>query len=181
MQKISEILKNISFKKNKNSLFIILLIGVMLLLFNKMLLSDGNKNEKSLNKQSCEYEKNEDASEKKLEEILGKIDGTGRVSVMITYDNSKEYVTIADTKSSISDKGGDDKKDVSNERNTVMVKNSSEQTPFIKNEINPKVRGVLVVCDGAKNDKVKLNLKKAVCAALNVELHKVEIMPMKGK
>ena len=178
MQKISEFLKNISYKKNKNSLFIILLIGVMLLLFNKTFLND-TKHEKDIKK--TDYEIMDGDIEEKLEGILEKIDGAGRVSVMVTYENSKEYVTVSDTKSSVSNEGGDNKKNISDEKNTVMVKKSGEQTPFIKNEINPQIRGVLVVCDGAKNDQIKLNLKKAVCAALNTKMHKVEIMPMKGK
>ena len=55
MQKISEFFKNISYKKNKNSLFIILLIGVMLLLFNKTFLNDNN-HEKDIKKQEYEYD-----------------------------------------------------------------------------------------------------------------------------
>lgn len=180
MQKISEFFKNISYKKNKNSLFIILLIGVMLLLFNKTFLNDNN-HEKDIKKQEYEYEDLNSAMEEKLERILEKIDGAGRVKVMVTYENSKEYVTLSDTKSNVSNEGGDEKKNISDEKTTVMVKKSGEQTPFIKNEINPQIRGVLVVCDGAKNDQIKLNLKKAVCAALNTKMHKVEIMPMKGK
>lgn len=181
MQKVSEFLKNISFKKNKNSLFIILLIGVMLLFSNKILF--GESREKNVtSKENSDIDTSFDQTEKKLEDILKKIEGVGRVSVMVTYDNSKEYVTVSDTKSSESVKGEENKeKNTSNERTTVMVKESGSQTPFIKNEINPKIRGVLVVADGANSEKIKLNLKKAVCAVLNVEIHKVEIMPMKGK
>ncbi len=178
MQKISELLKNISFKKNKNSLFIILLIGVMLLFSSKILFGDSKQKNAQKSEQS-DIEGGFDQTEKRLEEILKKIDGAGKVSVMVTYDNSKEYVTVSDTKSSVSKNGEGSKEDISNEKTTVMVKNSSSYTPFVKNEINPKIRGVLVVADGGRNEKVKLNLKKAVCAVLDVEIHKVEIMPMK--
>lgn len=100
----------------------------------------------------------------------------GKTEVMITYESTSEKVTVADTKTSKSS-SGEEKNESSGERVTVMQKDGNASSPFVKAEVNPKVRGVLVVADGAKNADVSANLKKAVCAVLDVPIHKVEVMP----
>lgn len=176
---ILPMLKNFSFKKNKNTLFIILLIGVLMLFCRKSFFSVSD-NKKSVENLPDTSTKNEYAeTEKRLSEILGKISGAGKTEVMITYDSTPEKVTVSDTKTSKAEFEGE-KSESTGEKNTVMQKDKGGEAPFVKSEISPKVRGVLVVADGAADNNVAANLKRAVCAALAVPIHKVEIMP-RGK
>ena len=171
---IMPFIKNFSFKKNKNTLFIILLIGVLMLVCSKSLFaSEKPKNDKKANETAVSCADN---AEKRLSAMLGKISGAGKTEVMITYESTSEKVTVADTKTSKSS-SGEEKNESSGERVTVMQKDGNASSPFVKAEVNPKVRGVLVVADGAKNADVSANLKKAVCAVLDVPIHKVEVMP----
>ena len=91
----------------------------------------------------------------------------------------RQKVTVSDTKTSKAEFEGE-KSESTGEKNTVMQKDKGGEAPFVKSEISPKVRGVLVVADGAADNNVAANLKRAVCAALAVPIHKVEIMP-RGK
>lgn len=171
---IMPFIKNFSFKKNKNTVLIILLIGVLMLVCSKSLFS-GSKPKDSAKDENITSEKSENA-EKRLAEMLGKIYGAGKTEVMITYDSTPEKVTVSDSKTSKSVSDGE-KSENSGERTTVMQKDGNNSSPFVKTEVSPKVRGVLVVADGADNAAVSANLKKAVCAVLDVPVHKVEVMP----
>ena len=173
---IMPFIKNFSFKKNKNSILIILLIGVLMLVCSKSLFSE-NRPKESAKEEKSAAEKSEN-DERKLSEMLGKIYGAGKTEVMITYDSTPEKVTVSDSKTSKSVSDGE-KSENSGERTTVMQKDGNTSAPFVKTEVNPKVRGVLVIADGADNAAVSANLKKAVCAVLDVPVHKVEVMPRK--
>ena len=73
---IMPFIKNFSFKKNKNTLFIILLIGVLMLVCSKSLFaSEKPKNDKKANETAVS---SADSAEKRLSAMLGKISGAGK-------------------------------------------------------------------------------------------------------
>ena len=173
---IMTFLKNFSFKKNKNTLLIILVTGVLMLFCKNTFFNTQKTDEKNAGPPDTSFCGAYTETEKRLSGMLAKISGAGKTEVMITYESSPEKVTVSDTKTSKSELKGE-KSENTGERSTVMQKDSKGDSPFVKTEIFPKVRGVLVVSDGASDENVSANLKKAVCAALSVPLHKVEVMP----
>lgn len=126
--------------------------------------------------------KTEMSLEEKLEEILSLISGAGKVNVLITYFNGIEQVPMYDTKQNTttiqeSDKEGGNRKtqEVSTEQNIIFNEENNNKTPVIKQIINPKVTGVIVVADGADNMVIKEKLINAVEASLDVPTHKIQV------
>ena len=82
------------------------------------------------------------ATQKDLERLLAQIEGAGKTRVLLTMENSAEYVYL--------------------ENGTTKTK-----------EIQPRIRGVLVLCEGG-NDPVTIGrVTEAVTKALDISTAKV--------
>ena len=105
------------------------------------------------------------ALEEKLEGILSRIDGAGKVEVMVTFEAgvTDEYSGgYRDTVSII-------------ESNTPVIVGG--QAVVLK-EVQPKIKGAIVVCEGAHSVKVKVELVKALSTLLDLDTAKIEVFPM---
>lgn len=127
--------------------------------------------------------------EKKLEKKLSKIDGAGKVEVMITMKNKGEIILNKDIpyqSSQIFETGqeGGKKESVDREENenTVLVQKSdgSEEAIVIK-ELLPEVSGALILAEGGDRIDVKNNLIQAAKVLLDLPAHKIEVMKMVQK
>ncbi|MBO4563533.1 MAG: hypothetical protein J5772_07975 [Clostridia bacterium] len=96
--------------------------------------------------------------ESRLEEILSRIDGAGRVRVMITYGTEADPEAGESRKSDL----------FSGSYGEVKTQVSSA----------PPVRGVIVVAEGARDIKVRIELEAAVMTVLGTEPAKIGIFPM---
>ena len=106
-----------------------------------------------------------DFQEERLESILSDIDGAGSVSVMITYENTGEKNIAYEKRQN----------DTSYDEKAVMAGGE----PMVINEMNPRVKGVIVTADGADNISVKRALTEAVSAVLDVDAHRICIYKRK--
>lgn len=171
--------KLVNYFNKKRNLYIMLLIGILILI-SVNLFSDSEKEHQQITKNSeTIYSQNE---EQRLEEILSKVSGAGRVDVMITYETGTEKVALQNTKinktinNSFADKNNEDITEISEEKETVMNGSGSGQTPFIIKETTPKVRGVLVVAEGGGNKNVQYEITNAVAAVLNVPYYRIQVL-----
>ena len=57
-----------------------------------------------------------------------------------------------------------------------MQGSGNSQQPFVSKEVLPRVRGVLVVAEGANNKRVNMELTDAVAAVLDVPYHKIKVL-----
>ncbi len=128
----------------------------------------------------------EDTLEEKMEKILSLIDGAGKVNVLITYSNGMEQIPMYDIKQNTTnieevDSAGATRKteEINKENNIIFNENGNSKTPVIKQTINPKIIGVIVVAEGAGNINVRENLIKAVEATLDVSAHRVQVFSRK--
>lgn len=120
--------------------------------------------------------------EGKLTDIISKIDGVGEVSIMITMDSTIEDVYAVEKKiDEQSQESSDDTKnstqtEYSEENTYVTVKNKdgSESVIMVK-QVMPKIRGVLVVCEGGDNTLVKEKVIQAVAGVLNISSGKIYV------
>ncbi len=81
-------------------------------------------------------------TESVLESLISKIEGVGEAKVMLTMENSVEYVYLKDS--------------------TTKTK-----------EVEPVIRGVLVVCEGGGDPVVVERVTQAVTKALDISTAKV--------
>ena len=106
--------------------------------------------------------------EEKLSTHLSKIEGAGKVSVIISV---KEGLTtqIAVEKVVTTDSNGS-----KTEETPVLVSGK----PIILTEIYPEISGVIIIAKGADDLKVKIALLSATQTYLDVTSDKIEILTM---
>jgi stage III sporulation protein AG len=124
--------------------------------------------------------------EDRLKEILMKVEGIGSVEVMITLKGSKELVILKDgpyTQESMNEVDGEGGNRISSsvdkEESTVIVNNKSgESQPYVVQELEPEVEGILVIAEGGDNAETMTEILDAAEVLFNVPTHKIKVMKM---
>ena len=116
--------------------------------------------------------------ERRLAELLSKVEGAGQVSVMVYADTGSEqvpaYNNIQDTRN---DERADGKSLEISETRQLALAGTDE--PVILKVIIPQIKGVVVVAEGADDILIKAQLNNAVCTLLGIPEHRVQILKHK--
>lgn len=193
------ILKKFDLKKlSLDKIVIFFLIGVFLLIVS--LPTDGTSNKKedniSLDKAVTVSDISESNSsyneeyvtymETKLTEALQNVEGVGKVNVIITLRASKESVINKDspyeqnnTIEKSADGGSVENNQVKNDTQTVLIEQDGETMPYVIKELEPEIKGVIVVCQGGNDPQVINNITEAIEALFNISSYKVKVLKMK--
>ena len=155
--KLKEFIKD---KKNL-PMFIIIICAISVFI----IFGGGESTEKTEVKEDPAF-----ALEKRLERVLSKVDGVGRVSVFIALDDYGATDYVKDTREII------EKEQSESEKTTVLKGSGSSSSPVVTRVTSPKVKGVIVVAKGVKNQIVKANLAAAVEASLAIMPHRIKIL-----
>lgn len=120
-----------------------------------------------------------------LEEILEKIDGVGKVKVLITYSQTNETIPMYNEDSSQKDTeekdtGGGTRKIIETDvkKEIIYQENNGEKTPITQSIVSPKIEGAIVTAQGASNATVKANIIQAVEAVTGISSHKIQVFAM---
>lgn len=193
----SEQLKKIKGIK-KDQLLIFLLLGVLLLVIaiptepkEKTEVGQSGTEERAALESggsTVSGDSYERQQEERLKEILQKVEGVGKVEVMITLQTSSEKVVEKDTPSTTQtveeeDSGGGSRttrEESWSEETVYQEEKDGSRSPYVVKELEPKVEGVIVIAQGGGNAEVKQNILEAVQALFPVEAHKIKIMKMEG-
>lgn len=190
--KMQDFMQKIKEKKLKRSDWLILVLAGILILIIALPTDtkekkQAEKSKENISKENNTMEASKDEIERKLEDILEKIDGAGEVKVMITYQDSGTQVVEKDKNTSEnsleeSDSTGGVRstKEQQLQESTVYEEADAGNTPFVSKELLPKVEGILIVASGGDNQKVKQNISEAVLALFQVEAHRIKIVKMSG-
>ena len=190
--KMQDFMQKIKEKKLKRSDWLILVLAGILILIIALPTDTKEKKQaeeakENISKENNTMEASKDEIERKLEDILEKIDGAGDVKVMITYQHSGTQVVEKDKNTSEnsleeSDSTGGVRstKEQQLQESTVYEEADAGNTPFVSKELLPKVEGILIVASGGDNQKVKQNISEAVLALFQVEAHRIKIVKMSG-
>jgi stage III sporulation protein AG len=190
--KMQDFMQKIKEKKLKRSDWMILVLAGILILIIALPTDTKEKKQaeeakENISKENDTMEASKDEIERKLEDILEKIDGAGDVKVMITYQDSGTQVVEKDKNTSEnsleeSDSTGGVRstKEQQLQESTVYEEADAGNTPFVSKELLPKVEGILIVASGGDNQKVKQNISEAVLALFQVEAHRIKIVKMSG-
>lgn len=189
---MQDFMQKIKGKKLKRSDWLILVLAGILILIIALPTDTKEKKQaeeakENISKENNTMEASKDEIERKLEDILEKIDGAGDVKVMITYQDSGTQVVEKDKNTSEnsleeSDSTGGVRstKEQQLQESTVYEEADAGNTPFVSKELLPKVEGILIVASGGDNQKVKQNISEAVLALFQVEAHRIKIVKMSG-
>ncbi len=111
--------------------------------------------------------------EENLAEIISDIEGTGKASVMITFDSSFENIYAYNA----GIKGGTASDTRTSEKELVLIGGSrNPESPVLVKKLCPKVKGVLVVCRGGNDAVVKEKITDAASALFGVPKGRVEVI-----
>lgn len=172
----------------KNTKFVTLIVAIGLIGIVLILLSDLVKPKTSEEKQSdtqikyVSLDEYENRLEQGLAEIISSINGAGKTRVLLTMESTVEQVYATnknlsqDNSTNMDNSNSSSDKDIQAETTyiTVELSDGTEETVLVK-EIQPKVRGVLVVCAGGDDSIVKGKIIDAVTKALDISSSKVSV------
>lgn len=189
LERIKEQIKSLEEKKLMNYLVVVLISASLILLFLRGMNPKGQKDINRVIKEDLGEYNNEvrvedygSILEKKLVNILKKLEGIGEVNVMLTLEDSSEKVPAVNaTKSRESTKETDAEggiREIIREEESNQLLNTSENIVVLK-EIRPNIKGVIVVAEGAENPDILEKIYLAVQTVLGLTTNKVEVFSSK--
>lgn len=157
------------------------LLGIFLIFISNFLNFEGKKNS---NLKSCEKVSDEIKQErlqKNLENIVSSIHGAGKARVLITFESSSQTVYAVEekkNKETSEDKSDGEitrKKESDDcEKKYITVKDSDGvERALAVTEIEPKVKGVIIICPGGDDMLVKSRIISAITTSLNISKKQV--------
>ncbi|MEJ9209918.1 stage III sporulation protein AG [Bacillus smithii] len=124
--------------------------------------------------------------ENQLKEALDEMLGVNNVTVVVNVEATEKKVLEKNTKTQKQTTEEKDKQggkrtiqDETKEEDVVMVQKGDTDEPLVVETMKPKIRGVLVVAEGAENIEVKKWIIEAVTRVLDVPSYRVAVMPKK--
>lgn len=145
--------------KFKIEYLLILVFAVVLLI----IFTGGSSNDEV--KQVSTIDSYVEALEKKLSLALSKIDGAGKVSVVISVESGMQTVLATEK---TTENGVTREEPFTVGGKTVVIK-----------ETYPEITGVLIVAKGANNLSTKVAIINATAALLDIASDKIQVLPMK--
>lgn len=155
--------------KKYRFVLLILLTGLVLLL-----LPDSGKKEKEIQAEEGEVFSLEE-TQRSMEEILGRIEGTGRLQLMLTLKSSSQLQLAEDEERSV----GDSETQMRQEKVTLN-RGSGYEDVIVTRRIYPVYQGALVVCQGADNAAVRLAVTEAVAALTGLSSDRITVVKWKS-
>ena len=157
-------------KKMRSNILLALLLGILLLAAGRSF-SDSKE---EVPQTVAAAETADRATERRMAEILSKIQGAGQVDVMLTYRQTEEK-TIAHNETR--EESGET---LRTEQTAILLEDGDGATePLILTETSPVVEGVVIAAQGADSPGVAAALNQAAQALLDVPAHKVAVLKMK--
>lgn len=195
IKKIKDFIDGQSRKKLIENTAIVMIIGIIVIIAGGTIFGGKESNEPKKLKQNSgstagstlTAQSPANDTEVKLKSLLSQMQGVGKVDVMVTYYTSKENVPAYDIKRNQSSTDEKDNeggtRSISEEEydSTLAYEDSSGggKSPVILKELEPEVKGVLVVAEGADNAVVRERIISAVAVVLDVPIHKVQVAQRK--
>ena len=165
IDKFSSIIEKV--KKNKLIQYLIigfLVVILLLTLFSSSIFDKSNKESESFSVDSYV-----EGLETRLSKVLSKVDGAGKVAVVITVESGMETV-LATKVTTTTNSDGTERIET-----PIMV---NGKTVVLK-ENYPKIIGVLIVAEGADSVITMSKLQNATVSLLDIKVNQIEILTMK--
>lgn len=172
----------------KDQILILLLAGVLLLVISIPVDEDASgapETENTPQSETVPAASKTSELEQRLEAILSNVEGIGRTRVMLTLKSDGRKIVEKDveqsdrTEENSEENQNSQTNEHSSNENTVLQRDAvGNETPYITEELEPEIEGVLVVAQGADNAQTVSEITDAVMALFGVEAHKIKVMKM---
>ena len=151
--------------KNIEVILALVLACAVLLVFFSNLSANGGGSTKKNSSEEYSFSAYVNDLENKIKQVVGNIDGVGKVDLMISFAGGIEEVYAYTTE--IKTVNGTDVET----RSLSLVGGK----PVLLKEIMPQISGIVVVADGGANVAVKLEIIRAIRALLDVKNLTIEV------
>ena len=171
--KLSELLKKLYTRDKKLFILIIACVVAVMLIF----LSEPKQSKSTATKD--EYEVINEAEyerelEKRLTDIISNMQGAGKTEVMVKTESAESREYLRNKKAEGSADGSQ-----RNEYEYVIIDNGNNEECVPVRTTYPVITGVIVVCQGGENSKVKNEVTNAVASLLGISTYNISVLPMK--
>lgn len=180
-KRLYDLLQN---EKWKNLVIICGVIGITLILFSTSCnLDKGKKEQDTASPQKGQSESYAQALERSLQEIISSIKGAGKTKILITTETDVESIYATEEKSNNEETvdnfdGETTRQRTSNdvEKKYITTRDCDGTERALKiTEVQPKIKGVIVLCQGGEVLDVKKKIIEAVTTVLNISSKKVYV------
>ncbi|HEX3038332.1 MAG TPA: stage III sporulation protein AG [Oscillospiraceae bacterium] len=175
-------------EKYTKIIIIVGLIGIVLIFISGYFKNTGsNTSSSSTTQTTISVEQYTKQLETSLTDIVNGIDGAGTAKVLVTLEKGTQYVYATQEK-----KSTQTTQDQSTSSTTKNQENNNDETTYILvkdanggqkalavTEVQPVVKGVVVVCEGGNNPTVQQNVTDAITTALNISSARVCVIKSK--
>ena len=152
-------------KKYRYALLVIL-AGVLLMASPRL----GSRKAQTEAQEDSEPSFSLEQTEARMADILSKIDGVGKLQIMLTISGGTQLQLAADTDRS----GGAERQEL-----ITLNRGGGYQEVVVTNRIYPAYRGAVVVCQGADSSAVRLAVTEAVSALTGLSSEKITVLKWK--
>ena len=114
-------------------------------------------------------------TEQRMEDILSRIEGTGKLALMLTLKSGSQLQLAEDTDQTIES----DEQRTKSETVTIN-RGSGQQDVVITQQRYPIYQGAVVVCQGADRASVRLAVTEAVAALTGLSSDKISVVKWKS-
>ena len=112
--------------------------------------------------------------EEKLEALLGRIEGAGQVSVLLTEKEGSQTLYQTDSQTD-ADESGSRRTD-----DTVLIEDENRtESGLVRQTLGPVYRGAVILCQGADDPSVKLAVVEAVRCVTGLGADQISVQKMK--
>lgn len=164
-------------KKRTNLILVLAGAAALLILLSGVSCSEQESGQTAAEPTAADYVSQLEA---RLEDIISSVEGAGKTKVMITLQNTAEYVYVCEdstrTDSSESvDSSGRKSSDASEDRQSsyIIIDTDRGEQALVRTELMPSVSGVVVVCSGASLPGVAEKITAVVTTALDISSKRV--------
>lgn len=131
--------------------------------------------------------------ERRVKEVLNRVDGVGAVDVLIVLKSSEERVYRTDGKSSHAttreqDSSGGSREidEQQEERSTVLSSggggmDGSGSGPLLEKELRPEISGIIISAEGGGSPAVQAEITGAMEALFGLPAHKIKVLKRAGQ
>lgn len=174
---------NFKDKKKMSNLAIIFIIGIIILLISSIFIDKGLNTGEVTNILKSNSDNTgisyEEELENRLEDILIELKGVSKVKVMITLEESiikiPAYNTSNNSESNNESDGEGGRRNNIREDKTSQIVLNNQGDAIVLQEVNPVVRGAIVIAKGADDIIVKEEIYNAVKTVLGINGNRVEV------
>lgn len=162
--------------KSRSLLFFAGILGIVLIGLSGLLpKADKAKSTQAQTAARLTAEEFTQKTEEKLADIIRSIEGAGECRVMVTLENGVEYVYATEEKINTDrqeDDGRISQRDDS-DKSIIVVDTEDGKQGLLVTELQPTVKGVVVVCEGGDQPLVQQRIISTITTALNLSSKRV--------